>query len=1119
MTADPSPTVTEAPVPLLACRGISQFEGLGGSRSCAERLRGTERFCPNCGRPLVALTLDEEKGPDDVPWIYIDRRALVAEGNPRAGLQIHVRNVVDDARGSALSQLVIWGARFQSAGHYVLPANAATASGEVAPEFPIVVPPGESSKLPIALPPIRDDEPPRVDQLIIDSSAGTISRRVRLINHANVVVLYDTKEDGERPLFYESDQAPPAVMDLDVVIRPKPGAEIFVTRIDMAAVRVIKSVGDERLPRGTSVLPFQGDADRLARVRLRVRGAPGTGKEVLLPLRVSAGEEIAFSAPLQVSGWKPDAPQVVRPVLSGVGLGKEGAAALNIDERRPLLLLRLQKRGRLRFNPPQLTFQDGRETLRLGERNRRPRPSQFHTPGSSLTFHPDCPLVRQVVEIQNDGQQDLLVRIESRSPALTVDVQGLNDQGLMLLPGRSLEGDRSQPLRFTASLNLEHESVQVGRSFRGELHAMGRNAGDEGDLSLLASLPVHTPDVREPPDADGMVAVDFGTSYTCVQISQSSTPTGKPELLELANATSIPTLIFFDDVSDPDRPRVLIGEEAARAAERHKEMPACLARGFKRSLGTTPKHHVMDRTRQSAFYTAQQLTEIFLGKLYDELTLAINSRARKIVVTRPLAFAWAQNLELERAFRRAFRPASERRPLSEPLEQPSGDDPTEILADFDEATSVAAQYVKYESADLGAAAAVPRPEGDYRLVVFDFGGGTLDILLGVVSKHGDNQGRPLRRLTLLEFIGLRRFGGEDVTELLMERLRTWIGPHEELQLPRLPMVHPTRRGSGHREVELENGQVVYDKVNDLKLAVSRQYEISPEQADNGHSRPFPELRWADNTPVQLSQEWGLAARDIKDVLDGPLENVLRRIAQGLSAAKARPHEHLPLVCLLTGQSSRLPGVRGAFERFFPDAIVPVGFVGSKESVAQGALAAYQVFGDSDFETEPNVCRVKMLALPLVLNNIGAPIELVPQFTELRDEGSDTRPTDWRRVPPAGRLSLEVQERHADRLDLQGGTFEIARSVFPPQIVRFGPKHRAGNYSIRVVPFGEYKHAPHEIDERRLERVTLRVTVKWTAHGREDCDWNDPAHEVIYDESHEYQIRPLSVEQLGDRHYA
>jgi molecular chaperone DnaK (HSP70) len=378
------------------------------------------------------------------------------------------------------------------------------------------------------------------------------------------------------------------------------------------------------------------------------------------------------------------------------------------------------------------------------------------------------------------------------------------------------------------------------------------------------------------------VAIDFGTSNTVVSLLEPDTKAPKTLRLnpisrlfrlttaggELRDVPVVPTLVFVKESEQ------LVVGEPVRSQRLGLSQPQRLFKGFKRDLAADfqpPPRRIGDRT-----YCAESVSELFLQTIWQQL-LHTQIQPDRLIFTVPVG-AFERYLDWFRSF-------ADRLGISQ-------------VQLIDESTAAALGY------------AVQRPGSV--VLVFDFGGGTLDLSIVRTVAASSN-----RNSLCAEVIAKSDayVGGEDID--------TWIVED-----------YLRKSGSSRTDVGEVGWQNLLDIAERLKIRLSRENEAKESWLDEETFASYD---------LQLSRddlEEILENQQLLEQLRGALDEVLRiAMTKGISKREIEQ-------VLLVGGSCLIPAVQQLIISYFGRTRVKLDK--PFDAVAHGALALTQLIQVEDY---------------------------------------------------------------------------------------------------------------------------------------------------------------------------
>ncbi|HDP97142.1 MAG TPA: molecular chaperone DnaK [Euryarchaeota archaeon] len=213
-----------------------------------------------------------------------------------------------------------------------------------------------------------------------------------------------------------------------------------------------------------------------------------------------------------------------------------------------------------------------------------------------------------------------------------------------------------------------------------------------------------------------ILGIDLGTSNSAAAIIEN----GKPTIIPSAEGTTLGGKAFPSVVAFDKDGQVLVGEPARRQAVSN---PEGTVMAIKRKMGTDHKVRIGGKE-----YTPQQISAFILQKIKRDSEAYIGDKVEKAVITVPAYFNDNQ--------RQATKDAGAIAGL-------------EVVRIINEPTAAALAY------------GIDKSEKDQKILVYDFGGGTLDV---TVMEFGDGV------FEVISTSGDTQLGGTDMDNVLVDYL-------------------------------------------------------------------------------------------------------------------------------------------------------------------------------------------------------------------------------------------------------------------------------------------------------------------------------------------------------------
>jgi len=213
-----------------------------------------------------------------------------------------------------------------------------------------------------------------------------------------------------------------------------------------------------------------------------------------------------------------------------------------------------------------------------------------------------------------------------------------------------------------------------------------------------------------------IIGIDLGTSNSQAAVIMGGTPSIVPS----AEGATVAGKMFPSVVAFTKDGQVLVGEPARRQAVSNTEGTIM---GAKRKMGLGFKYNIHGKE-----YTPQQISAFILQKIKRDAEDFLGEKISKAVITVPAYFDDNQRTATKDAGKIAG---------------------LDVVRLVNEPTAAAMAY------------GIDKKGGDHKIMVFDFGGGTLDV---TIMEYGDGI------FTVLSTSGDTQLGGRDMDEALMKHI-------------------------------------------------------------------------------------------------------------------------------------------------------------------------------------------------------------------------------------------------------------------------------------------------------------------------------------------------------------
>ena len=530
---------------------------------------------------------------------------------------------------------------------------------------------------------------------------------------------------------------------------------------------------------------------------------------------------------------------------------------------------------------------------------------EIHTkilPEPAKLFVPDTNL-----EIIQDKEQTHTLRLENRGEdTLEVNKIVLPDtSGLIQLPHLEfpIPIDAGQPQEVEISIS----SVDVTPGPHPIKLTIISNCATASEYQYTLNVKVKE---REP--YPHYLALDFGTTNSCcAYIDDNDNHNLKPIPLENRNADDSGNSTIYDPTImpssiiyriEPENGRDYdVGSKAETDRTDSRDGPYYIS-SVKRWLGYRWHRQFPNNEQFQPTDVVSHILKHIINKAEDYLDQQnLPSKITRCVLTHPTKF----NTQQQDALRQAF----ENIGITDL-----------ILIDEASAASMGIIFENYENL----------PE-DYRLLVYDFGGGTIDIVLSQVTKKGNDVTiEPIAR------DGDPKYGGDDVTQAIVDyiigeyrRRIEEISPGHEFDIPYCgpgQILQP----SGDTDIDdaiRSNSTNLYRRAEEMKreLGTKSETEFTIDLNVVEHDVTTTLTKFIEKINKNHIQDESVLMEQIREIAivkltEGQFEFYIRRALNKTFAAIdtmiADNGERLPDLIVLAGQSSKMRFVKQMMDNHF-----------------------------------------------------------------------------------------------------------------------------------------------------------------------------------------------------------
>lgn len=392
-----------------------------------------------------------------------------------------------------------------------------------------------------------------------------------------------------------------------------------------------------------------------------------------------------------------------------------------------------------------------------------------------------------------------------------------------------------------------------------------------------------------------IIGIDLGTSNSAAAVMQD----GKPVIINAAEGTSLGGKAFPSYVAFTKDGQLLVGEPARRQSVTNPEGTIFEA---KRKMGTNFRYNINGKE-----YSPEQISAFILQKIKKDAESFLGDKVEKAVITVPAYFDDAQ--------RQATKNAGEIAGL-------------EVVRVINEPTAAAFAYGIDKTGTK-----------DQKILVFDLGGGTLDV---TIMDFGESDGQAT--FEVMSTSGDTKLGGRDMDEALINHITSTF--------------------------KADNGglDVTTDKMamNRVKEAAEKAKIELSTTLETEINLPFITADAAGPKHLQMK----ITRAKLEDLVKPIIERMRQPVQQAIADAKLTPQQIEKII--LIGGPTRMPAVQKFVEDYIGKQVERG--VDPMEAVAKGAAVQAGVLGGDVQGKEILLLDVTPLTLGLeTLGGVRTPI--------------------------------------------------------------------------------------------------------------------------------------------------
>ena len=404
-----------------------------------------------------------------------------------------------------------------------------------------------------------------------------------------------------------------------------------------------------------------------------------------------------------------------------------------------------------------------------------------------------------------------------------------------------------------------------------------------------------------------IIGIDLGTSNSAAAFLEA----GKPKIIPSAEGASLYGKAFPSVVAFTKDGQLLVGEPAKRQAVSNPEGTVIAA---KRKMGSSHKYEIHGKT-----YTPQQISAFILQKIKKDAEEFLGDKVEKAVITVPAYF---------------------------------NDDQRQATKDAGKIAGLDVIRIVNEPTAASLAYGLDRKEKEQRILVFDFGGGTLDV---TIMEFGDGV------FEVKSTSGDTQLGGTDMDESLIRYL-----------LQKIKKEHG---------VDLEDDSIAIQRIREAaeraKIELSTVLETDIQ---------LPYLSSSPRGPLHFSTKLGRA--ELENLVRNLIDKCKKPVDQALSDSKLKRNEIDKII--LVGGPTRMPILQKFIEEYLGKkserGIDPMECVAQGAAIQAGVLSG-EVKDVLLLDVTPLTLGIETLGgirTPLIQRNTTIPAKKTQTFSTAAD---------------------------------------------------------------------------------------------------------------------------------------
>jgi len=357
------------------------------------------------------------------------------------------------------------------------------------------------------------------------------------------------------------------------------------------------------------------------------------------------------------------------------------------------------------------------------------------------------PIFVKTIARGKEGQRKLLFLRNTKNEPLTFTVKDVDKPTWLeisgIYQGVVLDFTPGERKKVIVTVNGKHPLFPRQSPLQSVVTIVG-----EGDAKIEIPLIIEKIEEEVKPFL-GVFALDFGTTNSCYAYKHKLPTASEKDAYKRSLASDeMPSVIFFTDVSNRLNPAYLVGVRGKYQIKEQSSKVYSYFLSIKRLLGEDVSFIVVDEHGAQQKWHVEDIAAFIIKEFIRKAEEELDQKITRVVATYPTLFSIDRKEAIKRAVQNALRM------LGVKVDEKS------VIIDLDETSAAAFNYI-YNNMLMDFGKVMGLKERSEQLLVFDFGGGTIDICL--VDARITRNGKIKIETQLKGLSGEAYYAGDNVT--------------------------------------------------------------------------------------------------------------------------------------------------------------------------------------------------------------------------------------------------------------------------------------------------------------------------------------------------------------------